>query len=147
VGESVAVSTLIGRSVQQAATTVLMSGDGRARLMLRRPLAFLPGNRRRHERVSTRLPVDWFGVELGPREVRSGHTLDLSIAGLQMATTAGDAIAGGERIVIVMELPARHVAAVCEVRSWREDGGGARVGIEYVALADLDRAALAHLMT
>jgi hypothetical protein len=46
-----------------------------------------------------------------------------------------------------MELPARHVAAVGEVRSWRGDAGGARVGIEFVALADLDRAALAHLMS
>jgi PilZ domain-containing protein len=147
VGESVSVSTLIGRNVQQAATTVLMSGDGRSRLMLRRPLAFLPGNRRRHDRVSTRLPMEWFAVEHGPREARSGHTVDLSIAGLQMATTAGDAVASGERIVVVIELPARHVPAVCEVRSWRDDAGGARIGVEFVALSDLDRAALAHLMS
>jgi hypothetical protein len=147
VGESVSVSTLIGRNVQQAATTVLMSGDGRARLMLRRPLAFLPGNRRRHERVTTRLPVQWFAVEEGPESSRDGHTVDLSIAGLQMTTAAGDEVAAGARIVVVMELPARHVAAVCEVRSWRGDAAGARVGIEFVALADLDRAALAHLMS
>jgi hypothetical protein len=147
VGDSVSVSTLIGRSVQQAATTVLMSGDGRARLMLRRPVAFLPGNRRRHERVSTRLPIEFFAVEQGAGASRAAYSVDVSIAGLQMATTAGDPVPPGERVVIVMELPARHVAAVCEVRSWRDDGGAARVGIEFVALAELDRAALAHIMS
>jgi hypothetical protein len=145
VGEKVSISTLIGRSVQQASTTVLMSGDDRSRrLMVRRPLAFIDGNRRRHERVTTRLPLQWFEIERGPTGTREGHTVDVSVGGVQMVTD-GEPVAIGDRIVALLELPTRHIAAVCEVRSWRDDVGGARVGIEFVALADLDRAALAHL--
>jgi hypothetical protein len=144
-GDSVAISTLIGRSVQQASTTVLMGGDGSARrLMVRRPLAFIDGNRRRHERITARLPLVWFDVENGPGDARQGQTVDVSVGGAQLITN-GEPIAVGERVVAVLELPGRHVPAVCEVRSWRDDAGGARMGVEFVALADLDRAALAHL--
>ena len=145
VGDKVTISTLIGRAVQQASTTVLMSGDDRSRrLMVRRPLAFIDGNRRRHERVTARLPLTWFDVELGPEQTRTGQTVDVSIGGAQIITS-GAPIATGERIVAVLELPNRHVPVVCEVRSWRDDPAGARLGVEFVALADLDRAALAHL--
>jgi hypothetical protein len=145
VGDKVSISTLIGRSVQQASTTVLMSGDDRSRrLMVRRPLAFIDGNRRRYERVSARLPVVWFAVEQGPDGARPGNTVDVSVGGAQMVTD-GEPAAVGERLVLLLELPNRHVPVVGEVRSWREDPAGSRVGLEFVALADLDRAAIAHL--
>jgi PilZ domain len=144
-GDSVSISALIGRSVQQASTTVLMGGDGSPRrLMLRRPLAFIGGNRRRHERVTARLPLTWFDVERGPASSRTGQTVDVSVGGAQLITS-GEPAAAGDRIVAVLELPNRHVPVVCEVRSWRDDPGGARMGVEFMAIADLDRAALAHL--
>ena len=145
VGDSVSISTLIGRSVQKASTTVLHGSDvGSRRLLLRRPLAFMDGNRRRHDRVTARIPITWFELEQGPRSARDARTIDISIGGAQLATDP-EPIGVGDRIVTLLELPNRHVPIVCEVRSWRLDGAGARTGVEFVALADLDRAALAHL--
>jgi hypothetical protein len=142
-GDSVSLSTLIGRTVQQASTTVL-SDSGTRRLMLRRPLALLAGNRRRHDRVGVRLPIEWFEIERGPQEMHSGQTLDVSVGGV-LLITSGEAVAVGQRIVMLLQLPTRKVAGIAEVRSWRTDPAGAKVGVQFVALADLDRAALAQI--
>jgi hypothetical protein len=143
VGESVSLSTLVGRTVQQASTTVLAESSSR-RLMLRRPLALLEGNRRRHDRVGVRLECEWFEVERGPGVLHTGQTLDVSVGGA-LLVTSGEAVATGERIVLMLKLPGRHVAGVAEVRSWRDDSNGARLGVQFVALAELDRAALAQI--
>ena len=144
VGASVSLSTIVGRSVQQSSTTVLVSGDPR-RLLLRRPLALLEGNRRRHERIGVRVAIEWFEVERGPSAVRSGHTLNLSVGGALLDTT-GEEVAVGERLVMIVQLLDRHVAGVAEARSCRtEPSGGLRMGVQFLALADLDRAAIAHL--
>jgi hypothetical protein len=143
-GERVSFSALIGRTVQQASTTVLVSGDAR-RLTLRRPLALLEGDRRRHERVGVHLPLDWFEIEQGPDPMHSGQTLDVSISGAQFETDR-TMVAVGTRIVAMVRLAERRLAGIAEVRSCREtDTGAARVGVLFVALADLDKAALAHL--
>jgi hypothetical protein len=147
VGESVMVSTLIGRSVQQASTRVLHGGEaGSRRLMLRRPIGFLEHNRRRHERVATRVGLHWFTIDAGPLTASEGYTLDLSTGGLLFATTSG-APEQGARVVTVVDLTPRRIAAVGDVRSARVDGDGSRIGVEFVALADLDRAALAHFLS
>jgi hypothetical protein len=145
IGESVVVSTLIGRAVQHSSTTVLAGGDlGGRRMMVRHPVAFLEGNRRRHDRVVLKLPVTFFEIERGPSTFATGVTIDISISGLLFGTTSAS-VAAGERIVLLVELPGRTVAGICEVRSMRDDKGTFRVGIEWVALPDLDRAALAAL--
>jgi hypothetical protein len=143
-GESVSVSTLVGRTVQHASTTVLMSNDSR-RLMVRRPLAMLDGNRRRHERMGMRVPVEWFEVEQGPTASRHGTTVNISVGGV-LIETDGAEIAVGERLVLLLQLPNRRVPAVAEVRSWRAEGPGAKLGVQFIGLADLDRAAVAHLV-
>ncbi len=148
VGDQVVVSTLIGRSVQQASTTVLVGGDlGGKRMMVRRPAAFLEANRRRHQRVGVKVPVSWFEIERGPGEIGTGHTIDVSIGGL-MFSTSDAPIAPDEHVVLLIELPGRTIAGICVVRSVRPDpasAGASKIGIEWSALADLDRAALAQL--
>jgi hypothetical protein len=145
VGESVVVSILLGRAVTQAGTTVLHGSEtGSRRLMVRCPLAFLEGNRRRHNRLGTRVPLEWFEIGRGPNAWAEGQTTDISIGGLQYVTRS-DQVAAGDRVVLILGLPSRKVATVCEVRSARPDPGGTRVGVQFVALGDLDRAALAQL--
>jgi hypothetical protein len=146
VGETVTVSALIGRTVHSASTPVLHGGESSSRrLMLRRPVAFSDANRRRHERVTKSVPVQWFPVDDGPSSAARGQTVDLSTGGLLFTTTA-TAVEVGARVVVVIDCASRHIAAVADVRSARADGDGARVGVEFVAIADLDRAALAHFL-
>jgi PilZ domain-containing protein len=145
VGDTVSLSTLVGRTVQQASTAVLASSETSSRrLMLRRPLALLEGNRRRHDRVGVHIACEWFEVEAGPGAVRAGQTVDVSVGGV-LLLTSGEPVATGERIVLTLVLPGRRVAGIAEVRSWRPEGAGARVGVQFVALAELDRAALAQI--
>jgi hypothetical protein len=147
VGATVAVSTLIGRAVQSASTTVLLGGESASRrLMLRRPVAFSDANRRRHERVGKTVPLQWFAVDDGPARAVPGQTVDLSTGGL-LFTTGATSVQVGARVVAVLDCSSRCIATVGDVRSVRADGDGARVGVEFVAIADLDRAALAHFLT
>jgi hypothetical protein len=144
VGEQVVVSMLIGRAVQQASTTVLVGGEpGGKRVMVRRPVAFSDSNRRRHERLGVSAAVTWFAVDRGPSAFATGKTVDLSIGGL-LFTSTGASVSSGERIVLLIELPGRTVAGICVVRSAREDNGTWRIGVEWTAIAELDRAALAQ---
>jgi hypothetical protein len=89
--------------------------------------------------------VRWFTVDDGPGAASEGQTLDLSTGGL-LFTTRATPVAVGARVVTVIDCVSRHIATVGDVRSVRIDGDAARIGVEFVAVADLDRAALAHFL-